>query len=82
MVSQDRLWPLSPAEHGLDTDPVQGVGHQVVNAMSQHSAAQVPSPGNLFSWKNRDSSEPGAHFLPPKEISALLSHSSGDYLHQ
>lgn len=50
-VSQDRLWPLGPAEHSPDTNPVQGVGHQLLNPMSQHFAAQVPSPGHLFSWK-------------------------------
>lgn len=50
MVSQGHLWPLGPAEHSPDTDPVQGVGHQVVNPVSQHSAAQVLSPGNLFSF--------------------------------
>lgn len=82
MVSQGHLRPLSPAEHSPDTDPVQGVGHQVVNPVSQHSAAQVLSPGNLFSCKNRDISEPGAHFLPPKEIAALLSQSFGDDLHK
>lgn len=71
VVSQGHLRPLGPAEQSLDTDPVQGVGHQVVNPMSQHSAAQVPSPGNLFSWKNGDISEPGAHFLPAKEIAVL-----------
>lgn len=78
MVSQDHLRPLGPAEHSPDTDAVQGVGHQVLDPMGQHSAAQVPSPGNLFSWKNRDISQPGA----PKEIAALLSHSSGDDLHK
>lgn len=71
MVSQGHLWPLGPAEHSPDTDPVEGVGHQVDNPMSQHSAAQVLSPGRLFSWKNRDISEPGAPFLPPQEIAEL-----------